>query len=389
MPMRKRVLLALGYFNPDLYSGIIRYAHDANWVLNTSMIHYGRLPAGWVGDGMLTFLIRERQDLIQFTKRFANPVVDFSWDVPKADVSHVIPDNAEAGRLAAEHLLERGYRNLAFFQATGSYNIRIREAGFRAAALNAGANYVHWDFPAAQKRGEKNWTRFLETMLTTAPRPLGILAQSDNRAVQLLGVCEDLGLRVPQDLAIVGIDNNEAACELASVPITSVDIDWETLGFRGAKLLDDMLHGRREPLTSPLQIKPKSVITRGSSDTYAVDNPDVSAALSYIWANFRQPISVDDIVDETNVSRCVLYQLFRHYIGRSIAAEINRKRVEAAEVLLTETRKKIRLVAEESGFSSTVHLIRVFGKKNACTPTEFRVANTPEPKIPDDDGEAM
>ncbi len=370
--MRKRILLALGYFNPDLYHGIIRYAHQAEWILNTTMVQYGRLPSGWRGDGVLTFLIQERGDLIDFVRDFRGPVVDFSWDVPELDVSRVIPDNGEAGRLAAEHLLERNYRNLAFLQMTGSYNIRIRESGFRSACLDAGANYMLWDYPSSTEAKKGNWLKWLCKTLEQAPRPLAVMAQSDNRALQALTACDALGLGVPQDLALVGVDNNEAACELASVPLTSVDIDWEELGHRGAELLSDILDGTTPAPASPVQIAPKSVITRRSSDICAVDDPNVSAALAYIWANFRRPINVDSVMEQITISRCALYGLFRKHLGRSIAAEITRKRMESAEELLRDTDEKIRVVAERSGFSSSIHLIRAFHKAHHCTPSQYR-----------------
>lgn len=372
--MRKRILLALGYFNPDLYHGIIRFAHQAEWILDTTMVQYGRLPDGWRGDGVLTFLIQERGDLIDVVRRFRGPVVDFSWDVPDLEVSRVIPDNDAAGRMAAKHLLERNYRNLAFLQMTGSYNIRIRESGFRAACLDAGANYMLWDYPSAPAAEKGNWLKWLCKTLEGAPRPLAVMAQSDHRALQVLTACDALGLGVPQDLALVGVDNNEAACELASVPLTSVDIDWEELGHRGAELLSEILDGTAAAPASPVQIAPKSVIMRRSSDICAVDDPDVSAALAYIWANFRRPINVDEILDRTSVSRCALYGLFKKHLGRSIAAEITRKRIESAEELLRESDQKIRVVAARSGFSSSIHLIRVFHKAHNCTPSEYRHA---------------
>ncbi|MCP4378960.1 MAG: helix-turn-helix domain-containing protein, partial [bacterium] len=173
---------------------------------------------------------------------------------------------------------------------------------------------------------------------------------------------------------LVGIDNDETACELASVPLTSVDLGWQDIGYRGAKLLSEIIDGTTEPPESPVLIAPKSVITRRSSDMCMVENPDVSAAMAYIWANFRGSIKFDNIVDQTSVSRCVLYRLFKTHLGRSLGEEVTRKRLESAEDLLRNTKEKIRVVAEQSGFSSTVHLIRAFDKAYHCTPTQYRQA---------------
>ncbi|MCP4376505.1 MAG: substrate-binding domain-containing protein [bacterium] len=198
------------------------------------------------------------------------------------------------------------------------------------------------------------------------------MAQSDNQALKVLAACDELGLSVPQDLALVGVDNNEVACELASVPLSSVDIDWQELGHSGAELLSGILDGTATPPENPVQIAPKSVIMRGSSDICAVDNPDVSAAMAYIWANFRSPINVNDVMEQVAISRCSLYGLFKEHLGRTISSEITRKRMESAEGLLRESDQKVRVVAERSGFSSTIHLIRVFHKVHNCTPSEYR-----------------
>ncbi|MCP4374893.1 MAG: substrate-binding domain-containing protein [bacterium] len=370
--MRKRVLLALGYFNSDLYHGIVSYARQAKWILDITMVQYGRLPDGWNGDGVLTLLVQARDDLIDFARDFDGPVVDFSWDVPELEVSRVIPDNSAAGRLGAEHLLERGYRNVAFVQISDSYNIRGCESGFRVTCMQAGANYMHWDYPSSPEAKEGQWLKWLCRMLASAPRPLGVMAQSDNQALKVLAACDELGLSVPQDLALVGVSNNEVACELASVPLSSVDFGWQELGYSGAELLSGILEGTATPPGSPVQIAPRSVITRLSSDICAVDHPEVSTALAYIWANFRNSINVDDVMEHISISRCSLYSLFKKHLGRTISAEITRKRMEAAEQLLRESDQKVRVVAERSGFSSTIHMIRVFHKIHNCTPGEYR-----------------
>ncbi|MCP4375949.1 MAG: hypothetical protein GY794_07220, partial [bacterium] len=179
--MRKRVLLALGYFSTELYHGITRFAHEAEWILDTTAVRYGRIPSNWRGDGILTYLRQDRSDLLKLVRGFHGPVVDFCSDLPNIKAARVIPDNTAAARLAAEHLLERNYRDLAFLQMTDSYNVRTRESSFRNTCLQAGANYMHWNYSSVSAAKKGSWLKWLCKTLQRAPRPMGVLAQSDNR----------------------------------------------------------------------------------------------------------------------------------------------------------------------------------------------------------------
>jgi LacI family transcriptional regulator, galactose operon repressor len=364
--------MALGYYDHQLHRGVVRYAREAGWSLDTSMAHYGVLPEHWQGDGVLTLLLPHREDVLQFTREQDVPVVGLSLDVEEIGVPRVCLDNEQIGQLAAEHLLERGFENLAFYKFSNICDVRGRETGFREAAEKAGARFLPLDWHAASHdHNQQGWFEWLKEQLRALPQPMGIMAQSDNRAAQLINACEGAGLTIPDEIAVVGVDNDEYACEFASVPISSVDSGRESLAYEGASLLGRLMQGE-QPSDSTLAIEPRSVVVRKSSDILAVPHKAVARALSFIWEHFRDRIGVDDVVAQSYMSRCGLYRAFEKHVGRSIGEELARKRVEYAKTLLAESDEKLHRIARLSGFTGGEHFSRAFTRIVGSTPSEYR-----------------
>ncbi len=364
--------MALGYYDHQLHRGVVRYAREAGWTLDTSMAHYGVLPEYWKGDGILTLLLPHREDVLEFMRRQVVPVVGLSLDVEDVRVPRVCLDNERVGELAAEHLLERGFENLGFYKFSNICDVCGRERGFRRAVEKAGARYVALDWHGASpKQRRLGWYAWLESKLRTLPLPIGIMAQSDNRAAQLINTCEAAGLAIPDEVAVVGVDNDEYACEFAPVPISSVDSNRESLAYEGAALLGRLMEGQ-SALGAPLEIAPRGVVVRKSSDILAVPHKAVAKALGFIWEHFRDPIGVEDVVAQSYMSRCGLYRAFEKHVGRSIGAELSRKRVEYAKSLLAESDEKLHRIARLSGFTGGEHFSRAFTRIVGHTPSEYR-----------------
>lgn len=373
---RKRVLLALGYYDQQLHRGIARYARQAEWILNTSMAHYGVLPEYWKGDGIITLMFESRKDIVDYVRSTSASVIDLTCNVD-VDVPRVLLDNRRIGRLAAEHLIKRGFTNLAYFRFTRAFDIDGRYEGFVEYVKEQGLSFHVLDWQSESTHygpGADNWIAWLTEKLANIPRPLGIMAQSDNRAIGVLNLCESLGLGVPEEIAVVGVDNDELVCEFAPVPLSSVDSNRELFAYQAAVLLDRIMHGESPP-NEPLVIQPKGVVVRKSSDILAVDHVEVASALGYIWEHFREPIGVDQVLEATSMSRCGLYRAFNKHIGRSIADEITRKRIEYAQELLVNTDEKIHQIARLSGFSGGEHLSRSFTKAVGINPSVYRKKN--------------
>lgn len=374
---RRRVLLALAYYEHRMHHGVARYARSANWVLDSTMAHYRTPPAAWRGEGVLTLALPDRPDLIRYLRRLAVPIVALTMDVPTIAAARVVLDNFAVGRIAARHLIERGFKHLAFYKQTDYEDVRQREAGFASALKAAGLDYVCLDWhAAARKNARANPFPWLRRKLLALPKPLGIVAQSDHRAYFLLCVCEDAGIRVPEEVAVVGVDNDEYTCQFAPVPITSVDTNRERLAYDAAAVLDRLIDGQAPP-ARPLLIPPLDLVVRRSSDIYAVEHPEVAKALGFIWRHFRSRIGVGDVVAATAMSRCALYTTFKDYMGRTIREEIERKRIELAERLLHASTEKVAVIARLCGYTSGEQFCRAFDRVTGKTPSEFRRSAAP------------
>jgi len=371
---RKRVLMALGYYDPRTHAGISQYARQAGWILDATMAHYGTLPDYWQGDGIITVLFSDRPEVARLVRRARIPTVSLTNDMPRVKVPRVLLDNVKVGRMGAEHLLDHGFWNLAFYKCTNNEDVRERERGFnqRLAEARLKPHLLDWHAVSTSDSPPKtSWLDWLVKQLKALPKPAGILAQSDNRAYRLIEACELAGIRVPEELAVVGVDNDEFVCDFASVPISSVDGNRLGLGHEGAALLDRLMRGEPPP-PEPQLVTPLGLTVRRSSDILAIEHPDVAKALCFIWDHFRENIGVEDVLANNVMSRCGLYRAFEKHVGRTIGEEITRKRIEQARRLLVESHEKLYQVARLSGFGGPEHFSRAFHRATGESPLQYR-----------------
>jgi len=290
------------------------------------------------------------------------PVVNVSASRQGADLPTVIPDNEAVGRLAAEHMLELGLRHYVYLHTCSHHSSTLRGESFDRRLRDAGRTCT-W---VEMVDGES-----FETALLEQPRPLGLMAFNDTRASMAIDACLNNGLKVPEDVAVIGVDNDDLFCEVTQPPMSSVDVDPEQLGYRAAELLAQLLAGEAG-LTEPILIPPRGVVARQSTDTMAMDDPDLVDALRFIRANAEKPIQVEDVLQHVPIARRALEQRFRKLLGRTPAAEIRRVHVEAAKSLLAQTDLSIPDVARRSGFRYAAHMAQVFRKATGQTPTDYR-----------------
>ncbi len=266
-------------------------------------------------------------------------------------VPSVIPDNPAIGRLAAEYFLNRGFRRFLFV-GIGDHDYsedRGRGFGERLAEKGLAAE-------AFPERAGERWTAALDrtlARLAAGAVPTGVLAANDQRALRLIEICVRKGVPVPEQAAILGVDNDDVNCELAPVPLSSVDPDAAGVGYRAAGLLRTMLTGRRVAPGTWIRIPPRGVITRPSTDLLAVSDPEVAALLGVIRERACEPVSVGEAVEGLGVSRRTLEKRFRAFLGRSPHEEIKRIQFERARRLIAETRLSVREVARQCGYRDT------------------------------------
>lgn len=359
-PPARRILLLFGYYVYRIHLGIVQYARTANWELDNSMYRSGQLPRNWNVDGILTF--GSKPEIVEAITASGLPVVDFNQTAVTPNWPVVANDNRGIGVTAAEHLLTRGYRNLAFLTWQGSLGEELRFEGFGAAADAAGA--AHYECKMSD----------LENWLRNAPLPVGIMANNDSYAIHVMRACSDLGLRIPEDVAIVGSGNDELECTLTPVPLSSVDERLEYRGFRAAEILDEMLDGVSDPPAVEM-IQPGEVVVRQSTDHVAINHDKVRKALIQLREEFHEPITPEQIAGGVGMCRRQLDQLFKEYLNRTVSDELQRLRLGRAEHFLLRTDHQVNEIARLSGFSSSHHMISVFRRVHGKTPRRYRRDN--------------
>ncbi|MBC7783853.1 MAG: DNA-binding transcriptional regulator [Burkholderiales bacterium] len=373
---KRRVLLAMGFSSYQRQAGIVRYAREAGWVVDSRLLSFHAIDRdreylnASQFDGVITLMSRAAPWMPDLIKTFSVPVVDMWIDYLDEKYPRVLLDQAAIGRTGAEHLLARGFQNLLFF--THTIEGGARRAGFREVVIAAGRNYLEltWDHNARPEGAETRLT-WLASSLAKSPLPLAVMGANDHIAAEVLEAAEFAGLKVPRDVAVLGVDNDPLVTELALVPLSSVDTCREQVGYETAALLDRMMNGEPAPL-QPIYIAPKMVVTRRSTDVLAARDHDVAAAVQFIQEHFREPLAVDDVADNSAVSRRYLQDRFRADTGRTISDAITWQRLDHAQKLLVETRSKIQMIAQQSGFGSGERLSKVFRRHLGMTPQEFR-----------------
>jgi LacI family transcriptional regulator len=371
---RRRILLGMEWLDYELNMGIAEYALAAGWLIDDVAAYMKQPLVSWKGDGIITLLRHRDSELTRFMRSTKMPVVDLVGELADIHLPRVLADNVAIGRTAAEHLISCGLHHLAFLSLWDSHSEQERMAGFQEAVERAGRVFHPILFQSSQLKAGRPLELFswLPEQLLALPKPLGAMGQSDREASYIIQACELAGLRIPEEVAVVGSDNDPLLCELGPVPLSSVDNRKRDQGFQAAKLLDQLISGEPPP-ARPIRVPAGPVIVRYSSEMLAVSDPDLSKALRYIADHYRRhTLSVQEIVRYVDVPRRRLYSLFEEHLGRPIHAEILRRRLDLARRLLLTTRQKLYVVARACGFQSAQQLTRVFTREVGVPPTQFR-----------------
>jgi LacI family transcriptional regulator len=322
-------------------------------------------------DGVIAYAAKEEQACALAAAGCA--VVTLGERLPTAPLPAVTKDHFRTGEIGAEHLLERGLRSVVFCgHAALSYTQETAQ-GFQAVARRGGARCheivlkfpLHADWHWEDHAGE------IIPWLEALPRPAGVLACNDYFARQILAAAESLGRKVPDDFAIVGINDNPIECQLSHVPISSVAMAAENMGWEACRLLCGQIE-RRANLPEVIRVPPLAVIARQSSDVFAVEDRAVAGAVRRIHAGASHALNVDELVRGTGLSRRAFEVRFRRCIGHSPYEEILRLRVARARELLARTGLTVGAIAEECGFGNAKVFHRHFRKQTGVTPAAYR-----------------
>ena len=330
----------------------------------------------WKGDGIITRL--ENRGVARLIQRLRVPAIYLRQPPAHFRFPTLLTDHAAAARLAFEHWRGRGFRHFAYCGFDGADYSDARKECFVRVVKEHGMPCHVFENPLRRRRGLTDIEReglkdgaIVARWVERLPKPLGLMACNDMRGQQVLEACRAYGFNAPDDVGVIGVDNDEVLCDLSDPPLSSVVPDTVRIGFEAAALLDELMAGK-EPPTSPIYIDPKGVVGRRSTEVLAIDDRKMAAAVRFAREHACDGIDVGDLLKAVPMSRSTLERRFVRLIGRPPKDEIMRVRLTQAKQLLAETSLSVEFIAEKIGFSRAEYFSRLFKKKTGMSPLRFR-----------------
>jgi LacI family transcriptional regulator len=370
----------------DLLRGIRDYCLQSplSWRLNPALGHAAAPIESWLERAIMNwrpdaFVVNLGHGRVPgMVAAMGLPAVCLSSDTDSG-LPQVIKDNKTIGRLAAEHLLDRGLRHFAYVARTGTSYSEQRYEGFAARLAESGFTAPAIEFDLRQQ-GELDASSYIDRegeltlWLKGLPTPVGIMATHDYLAHQVIFACGEIGLSVPGRVAVVGVDNTEQLCTGWTPTITSVDPGGARQGFEAMRLLERLIQGEAPP-SAPIIVPPQGVVARESSDLIGIGDEVVSVAAQWVRENATRPIDVGDVVAQVGLSRRALERRFKTALGHTLHDEISRVRLECAKALLVDTALPISDIARRSGYAFHINFSSFFKRATGQSPLEYRKAH--------------
>ena len=287
-------------------------------------------------------------------------------------VGNIIGNSTAIASMAAEHLLNCGFTHFAYCGIADLPWSNLRGENFAKSIGKAGFKTFFYEHPDSKlQRLWENEQKVLAQWVKSLPKPCGILVCNDERAQQVIEACRLAGQRVPNEIAVLGINNDELLCDLSDPPLSSIALNAERAGYEAAEMLNKMMLGH-PPENMVITVDPIYVVARESTDILAMEDEDVAGALRFIRTHVKESIGVINVVESLTISRRVLEKRFRQLLGRSIQHEIRRIRVEHIAWMLAETNLSIAQIAFSLGFSGPESLSRYFKTEKGMSPLYYR-----------------
>lgn len=353
----------VGGYSRGVVRGITSFAFARAWTCRVRGVNETKDGGGTIAalsdyDGLI--VQAATRDALKALQKSKRPLVNVSSALPPTKLASVASDDVAVGRLAADYFLKRGYRHFVFVAQDARAFVNLRHRGFSDRLAEAGHRCERVGDDAA-----------LTALLKRTDKPIAVTGSNDRAGLAVLDACRAAGLKVPEDVAVLGVDNDDLVQSLAYPPLSTVNTARERIGFEAAAMLEKLMLG--QPVaTSPLLVPPTGVLTRQSTDLLAIDDSDVTSAMRFIAAHAGRRIGIPDVLHEVPLSRRQLERKFRTALGRSILDEILRCRIDRAKQLLSDTELALPQVADASGFTSASYFSVVFTREAGVTPAAFR-----------------
>lgn len=287
---------------------------------------------------------------------------------------NLITDSVTIGKMAAEYFLDRGFKHFAYCGFGGMYWSRERGEHFAKRIAKAGFEthfYQYGELWSRRKSSKTDNQMLLADWLTSLPKPLAVMACNDDRGQDITEACKIASLHVPYDVAVLGVDNDDLVCPLTNPPLSSIVVNNEKAGYEAAELLDQMMAGKKTT-KRVIIAQPTHIVTRQSTDLFAVEDQDVCEALRFIYEHAKEDVHIDEIVNVTALSRRELERRFRRVLSRSILNEIKRVRIEQVVRMLVETNMPVSQIATTLGYKGVEHIARYFRQEKGTSLSAYR-----------------
>jgi LacI family transcriptional regulator len=363
-------------YGRDIVRGIRRYvAEQGPWSLYLeSRDLRSSFPdwlKKWPGDGILARTVDST--LLRQLKATNLPVIELRTTVLKHSFPYIGMDNPVIGERVARHFLDRGFCRFAcyldtselfFRQRCESFLKRLKEQNMECSVFESDVSGLRWD----------QHQRRLAEWLTSLEKPCGLFATNDQLGFWVLDAARRAGISVPEQIAVIGAENDKTLCETAWPPLSSVQLRGQNVGFMAAQMLDGWMKHKVMPPKQTFLL-PGDIVVRQSSDIVAVEDSRIAKALHYIRQHAAEDIGVDDVAREVALSRSALERRMKTLIGRSPGEELIRIRFSQVERLLAQTDLTLDAIAERTGFRHPQYMAEAFRKRFGMTPGEYRRRN--------------
>jgi LacI family transcriptional regulator len=328
----------------------------------------------WHGDGILARTASAAMD--KAIEATGLPAVELRASKLPHQRPFVGVDNLELGQTVASHFVDNGFSNFAVFDVATETYFEERRDGFRRfVEARGGTCHTYHAGPGGEH--PIDWERHQAAVadwVVSLPKPIGILACTDQLGFWLLDACRRAGIAVPEEVAVVGVENDETLCQMATPRLSSVAFDGDRVGYQAAALLDRLMAGEPPP-SEPLVVAPRGIVTRQSSDIVAIADREVSAALRIIREHACHGLAVSEVVNQIGISRTALERRMKAAIGRTPGEEIVRVRFARVKALLVETDLTLAAIADRCGMEHPQYMAEAFKKQFGMTPGAFRSQN--------------
>jgi LacI family transcriptional regulator len=382
-PVTKTVTVYLGWTDQRILTGFAKFAKEKGWTLifNGFSVLFNNAPmrghsdAPYKVDGIVCLLGPGQADAARRIRKLDVPIVVLSNDDKGLlkNYPRVTFDNVAIGHNAAEYFLSLGFKNFLVVSKKERITFRERVRGFVDCVTAKGLQVeLAW---IGNSLSHASLHDPIKVALKRMRKPVAVFVIADEVAVHVILCALDLGLRVPDEVAVLGVDNQELICEHAAVPLSSMNLDFAGLGYEGGRMLDQFMHGQVSKGAMKI-VPPVGVTVRQSSNILAISDPRVAQAVRFIWGNLHQAIGVAEIANHVGFSKSKLGQLFRTHLNRSIVEEITHARIVKAKSLLRLGTLSAKKVAAACGFSSPNYFNNTFHKHTGVTPHQFQLNAT-------------